>query len=111
MTCLLVKLCGFPEEYLNSMQQDVHGFSPEERGKNAKKRNRLTIRKGWVNTQVNMALTKTSGVEGVIITRYCTLYFVCMFRCPECWDHYSHGGFPDATPLFETLVVPEVERK
>ena len=45
--------------------------------KNAKKRNRLTIRKGWVNTQVNMALTKTSGVEGVI-TRYCTLYlFVC----------------------------------
>ena len=34
MTCLLVKLCGIPEEYLNSMGQDFHGFSPEERGKN-----------------------------------------------------------------------------
>lgn len=44
-----------------------------------KKRNRLTIRKGWMNTQVNMALTKKSGVEGVIITRYCTLYFVCEY--------------------------------
>ena len=60
---------------------------------------RVDEHSGKHGTHKRNLVLKVSSLQGTVPY---TL-FVSMFRCLDCWDHYSHGGFPDATPLFEAF--------